>query len=273
MSAALNDTPKITSHDLCAALRLEHPADEYVTVFEVREAAGSAIGSRADALVLSLWASRGLEITGFEFKCNRGDWLAELRNPEKADRIARYCDRWCLFAAPGVVREAELPIGWGLWELAPGGAIRRRVAPALREAEPMPRAFVASLLRARHRLDADDLAALNARYREQWERDQRSREADAPAALDPATKRDLERLRSGLRKLDEIREATGIDLTTYTPSRQWIERLRLADSVALEHKLRLLRDLFADPGLRRRIEQALAPDGEDPRRPGDRSSR
>ncbi|GHA73997.1 hypothetical protein GCM10007067_08620 [Lysobacter bugurensis] len=269
----MSDTVKITSHDLCVALKLEHPADEYVTVFEVREAAGSAMGSRADALVLSLWASRGLDITGFEFKCNRGDWLAELKNPEKADRIARYCDRWCLFAAPGVVREAELPIGWGLWELSANGTIRRRVAPALREAEAMPRAFVASLLRSRHRLDADDLAALNAKHREQWEREQRAREAESPATLDAATRRDLERLRTGLRKLDEIREATGIDLTTYTPSRQWIERMRLADSVALEHKLRLLRDLFGDHDLRKRIEQALQADAEDARRPGDRGPR
>jgi hypothetical protein len=273
MSAVLNDSPKITSHDLCVALKLEHPADEYVTVFEVREAAGSAIGSRADALVLSLWASRGLEITGFEFKCNRGDWLAELKNPEKADRIARYCDRWCLFAAPGVVREAELPIGWGLWELARGGSIRRRVAPSPRDPEPMPRAFVTSLLRARHKLDPDDLAALNARYREQWEREQRTSEADASSALDPSTKRDLERLRNGLRKLDEIRTATGIDLTAYTPSRQWIERMQLANSVALEHKLRLLRDLFSDHELRRRVEQAFQAPDESPPGPDDQSER
>lgn len=269
MSAVVNDTAKITSHDLCVALKLEHPADEYVTVFEVREAAGSAIGSRADALVLSLWASRGLEITGFEFKCNRGDWLAELKNPEKADRIARYCDRWCLFAAPGVVKDGELPLGWGLWELTPARTIKRRVAPVAREPEPVPRAFLASLMRARTRLEADDLAALHARQRQEWEKEQRNRESASPSTLDAATRRDLERLRAGLQKLEEIRQATGIDLATYTPSRQWIERMRLADSVGLEHKLRLLRDLFADHELRKRIEIALQP--EDPAsRPADR---
>jgi hypothetical protein len=254
--------PKITSHDLRAALRREHPADEYVVLFEVRERVGSAFGSRADAVALSLWPTRGFELTGFEFKCARGDWLAELKNPEKADRIARYCDRWCVFAAPRVVREAELPVGWGLWELAPAGTIRRRVAAAAREAEPMPRTFLAALMRARAKLDADDVNALYAHQRRQWESEQQARDAGRPAPLDAATQRDLERLRAGMQKLEEIRQATGIDLREYTPSRRWIERMRLADSVRLEHRLRLLRELFADHELRRQVEIATRPEAD-----------
>lgn len=255
----MSASPKITSHDLCAALKVEHPGDEYVVLFEVREGSGSVYGSRADAVVLSLYATRGFELTGFEFKCNRGDWLAELRNPEKAERIARYCDRWCVFAAPGVVREPELPAGWGLWELTAGSGIRRRVVPALREPEPMPRAFLASLLRARAKLDADDLMALCAQQRREWEKQQRARESERPVALDPGAQRDLERLRAGLQKLEEIRQATGIDLRDFTPGRRWIERMRLADSPRLEHKLRLLRDLFSDDELRAQVELATQP--------------
>ncbi|WP_462116108.1 hypothetical protein [Lysobacter xanthus] len=246
--------PKITSHDLCAALRLAHPVDEFVTVFEVREATGSVHGSRADALVMSLHASRGFELTGFEFKCARGDWLAELKNPAKADRIARYCDRWCLFAAPGVVKEGELPVGWGLWELGAGGTIRRRVLPAALEPEPMPRAFLASFMRARSKFDRDDLAALAAHHRREFERQQQVR--DAATDGDPQLRRERERLQAGLRKLEEIRQATGIDLTDFTPSARWIERMRLADSPRLEHALKLLRDVYADAELRSRVEQA-----------------
>lgn len=264
----MSTTPKTTSHDLCAALKREHPADEYVVLFEVRESLASVFGSRADAVVMSLWPTRGFELTGFEFKCARGDWLGELKNPEKADRIARYCDRWCVFAAPGVVKEAELPSGWGLWELTPAGTIKRRVAPAAREPEPMPRTFLASLMRARARLDADDLNALYAQQRNRWEKEQQARDADRPATLDAATQRDLERLRGGLQKLEEIRQATGIDLREYTPSRKWIERMRLADSVRLEHKLRLLRDLFGDDELRRQIEIAMQPEPPDTGQPG-----
>ena len=245
---------RITAHDLCVALKLAHPADEFVTVYEVREATGSVHGSRADAVVMSLHASRGFELTGFEFKCARGDWLAELKNPTKADRIARYCDRWCVFAAPGVVKEGELPVGWGLWELRAGGVIHRRAVPATREPEPMPRAFLASFMRARAKFDADDLAAIASHHRREFERQQRVREEAADG--DPQLRRERERLQQGLRKLEEIRQATGIDLGDYTPSKRWIERMRLAESPRLEHALKLLRDVYADDELRSRVEAA-----------------
>lgn len=260
LSLAMTADPEptsVTAGDLRVALRNAHPADEYVTLFEVREAVGRQAGSRADAIVMSLWPSRGFEVSGFELKVARGDWLAELKNPGKADRIARYCDRWSVFAPAGVVRQGELPPGWGLWELQAGGSIRRSLLAAAREPEPMPRAFLASLMRARARLDADDLVALAAHHRREFEKRQHA----APAAPDgDAAVLDAERLRAGLRRLEEIRQATGIDLREFTPSQRWIERMRLADSPRLEHKLRLLRDLFADEELRARVDSALLPD-------------
>ncbi|TZF89706.1 hypothetical protein [Cognatilysobacter lacus] len=255
---------KTTSHDLCVALKLAHPADEFVTVFEVRDATGSVHGSRADAVVMSMHASRGFELTGFEFKCARGDWLAELKNPHKADRIARYCDRWCVLAASGVVKDGELPVGWGLWELGAGGAIRRRVVPATRDPEPLTRAFLASFMRARARFDSDELAALASHHRREFERQQRVR--DEAAEGDPVLRRERETLRRGLRKLEEIRQATGIDLADHTPSKRWIERMRLAESPRLEHALKLLRDVFADDELRGRVAIAL---GQEDRAAGD----
>lgn len=254
------EVPRVTSHDLCVALKLAHPQPEFVTLFEVPESTGTHYGSRADALVICTYASRGFEMCGFEFKVNRGDWLGELKNPGKADRIARYCDRWCVFAPSGVVREGELPVGWGLWELLPGGAIRRSVQPAAREPEPMPRAFVASLMRARARLDPDDHVALVAQHRREWEKQQELRDAARPLPL-----RDAARVEAGLRKLEAIREATGIDLLDFTPDRRWIERLKLVDSPRLFHQLRLLRDLFGDDELRARVERACSDDATDAR--------
>lgn len=254
MPVSAVEIPRITSHDLCVALRLAHPPQEYVTLFEVPESTSTHYGSRADALVVSLYPSRGFEMCGYEIKVNRGDWLSELKNPQKAERIARYCDRWCVLAPTGVVREAELPVGWGLWELLPSGTLRRSVQPSTREPEPMSRAFVASLMRARAKLEADDHVALVAHHRREWEKQQRARE-DAPAA--PAL-HDAERVRSGMRKLEEIRAATGVDLLDFTPSRRWVERMRLADSPILHHRLKLLRDLFDDEALRAQVEAAFA---------------
>lgn len=254
-SVSVAEVPRVTSHDLCVALKLAHPLPDYACLFEVRE--GGTHGSRADALVVSTFASRGFEICGFEFKVARGDWLGELKNPHKADRIARYCDRWTVFAPTGVVREGELPVGWGLWELLPGGTIRRSVQATTLEPEPMPRSFMASLMRARAKLEPEDHVALIAHHRREWEMQQRARETNAmPATLD------RRRVEEGLRKLETIREATGIDLLDFTPTRRWIERLKLVDSPRFEHKLKLLRDLFADDELRARVEHALGSDVE-----------
>lgn len=167
----------------------------------------------------------------------------------------RYCERWCVLAAPQVVREAELPTGWGLWELGGDGTLRRRVQPALRECEATSRGFLAALLRARNRLDGEDLLALQARHRRQWEA-ARAAEHPTPSPL-PA---DADRVQRALAKLEAIREATGIDLTDHTPAPQWIERLRLLSNPRFEHRLQLLRTVFTDAELRGHVERAFAPD-------------
>lgn len=252
----------ITAHDLRAALKQAHPGDEYVTLFEVPARTGRAPEARADALVVSLWPSRGIELCGFELKVDRGDWLAELKAPAKAETVARHCDRWCVFATAGVVKAAELPLGWGLWELQADRTIRRTVIAPLREAEPIPRAMLASLLRARARLDADDLCALQAQFRREWERARQQRAPDAEHA-DAPTREETFAVQRALQSLDEIHAATGIDLRSHVPTRAWIERMRLADSPHLLHKLKLLRDLMGDDVLRQRIDVALGAAGGD----------
>lgn len=245
----------VTTADLRAALRAAHADDEYVVLFEVPDRTGRNPAARADALVMSLWPSRGCEVTGFELKASRGDWLAELKAPAKADHVMRYCERWCVLAAPQVVREAELPSGWGLWELGGDGTLRRRVQPAPRECEPPSRGFLAALLRARNRLDGDDLQALYARHRRQWEA---SRDAGAHAPLPAPHEADAARVARGLAKLEAIRAATGIDLADHVPAPQWIERLRLASSPRFEQRLHLLRTVLGDAELRAQVERAFA---------------
>jgi hypothetical protein len=52
---------------------------------------------------MGLWPSRGLKLMGFEIKAGRGDWLGELRNPRKAESIARFCDQWWVVATQDVI--------------------------------------------------------------------------------------------------------------------------------------------------------------------------
>lgn len=118
----------------------------------VPNATGGRHTRTADALAMSLWPSRGLEVHGFEVKTSRADWLRELKKPDKSIPIQKHCDRWWIVVGEKdmVDLEAgELPPTWGL--LAPRGAKLFQVveAPKL-EPEPLDRLFVAALLRKAH---------------------------------------------------------------------------------------------------------------------------
>lgn len=140
---------QLAEADVVKALRKRYPAGPYAMLTQVRNATGYARLTRtADAVVMSLWPSRGLDLTGIEVKVNRGDWLAELRAPHKADVIASYCDLWVVAAAQGVVdlMKDPLPEPWGVLELR-GGVLYQLRGPKHLDPEPLDRPFLAALLR------------------------------------------------------------------------------------------------------------------------------
>ena len=136
-----------TSAAALDALKLRYCQPEWAIFFEVANATGARASRYADAVAMSLWPSRGLEIHGFEVKVSRSDWMNEKRNPEKAENIAAYCDRWWLVAPSFVVREEEIPPLWGWLELYPKGLKIRKQAGASGNVKPRDRAFMAALMR------------------------------------------------------------------------------------------------------------------------------
>lgn len=138
---------------LMSLLRLRYTANRWRYVFleNVRNETGYMPGKKryADALAMDLWPSRGLELHGFELKVSRSDLVAELRDPEKAGAIKRYCDRWWLVIADKAILRGRvaIPEDWGI--LCPsklGRSLRvYRAAPQL-SPEPPSRGFLASLL-------------------------------------------------------------------------------------------------------------------------------
>lgn len=72
--------------------------------------------TRADALFIGMTNQSGRRLDGYEIKISRGDWLRELRSPTKADAWADECQSWTIVAEEGVVKEEELPEGFGLLE-------------------------------------------------------------------------------------------------------------------------------------------------------------
>lgn len=132
-----------------AALRKRYAAPAWALLEEVRNKTGYGGGPEryADALAMSLWPSRGLELHGFEIKASRGDWLRERDDPEKAEAISAYCDRWWLVVqSDGIVLDGELPPTWGLLVLR-GKVLATVTEAAKREPKAIGRAFLASLLR------------------------------------------------------------------------------------------------------------------------------
>lgn len=163
------------TREVCSALRGRYSGAEWAFLTEVPNGTGMAKSRSADAIAMSLWPSRGLELHGIEIKVSRQDWLRELKDPAKAEDICRYCDRWWLAVGdPDIVRIEELPPTWGL--LIPRGKnlVQKVEAPKLKPVE-MDRCFLAGLLRrASEQLIPKDERA---EYNRGFEKGQKSNES------------------------------------------------------------------------------------------------
>jgi len=213
----------IGSDDLVALLRVKYPADAYAVLEQVRDGAGFNANRTGDVMVMGLWPSRGLSLQGFEVKVSRADWLREVKQPQKAESLYRYCDHWWLLAAaPDLVQDLELPSTWGL--LAPKGRGLGIVKPAPQlTPDPMNRSMLAALLkRAWMRAPAAEAA-----------------EARVNAAKQEGLEHGADRLKSAReevvsleRRLADFERASGVRID------QWGDVAQIGDAVraVLQHE-------------------------------------
>lgn len=149
---------KHTEADILKMLRERHTREgnggsgEYAFMTHVRNAAGFNATRTFDAVAINLWPSKGLTIEIFEVKVSRSDWLRELKDPDKAGAALKLADYFSVVATAGIVKREELPEGWGLLE-AGFEKLRRsvkpkRITPATRFFEPIPRGFVVGMMRS-----------------------------------------------------------------------------------------------------------------------------
>lgn len=145
----LADSPagKTTAGDVMQALRERYAAPEYALLGQVRDATGYGGNRTADAVALGLWPSRGIHLHGFEIKVYRGDWLRELKKPEKAEAVGQFCHYWWIVAPHGLIKVDELPSTWGLLELRGRRLQSARQAPFREDAMPADLPFIAAILR------------------------------------------------------------------------------------------------------------------------------
>jgi hypothetical protein len=127
------------------------PKPRYVKAEHVRAQSGFDRRT-ADFVAVDTWASGKCAIHGCEVKVSRSDWLRELKDPGKSAACMAWCTYWWL-AVPdrAIVKDGELPPGWGLLAARPyRGSLRlRAVIPApRRDVPPVPAESMASLLYA-----------------------------------------------------------------------------------------------------------------------------
>ncbi len=151
--------------DLEQLLRNRFCPPEFAFIPQVRSGTGYVKQVRtADALVMGLYPSRGLHLSGFEIKVRRNDLMTELKNPDKAEEIAQFCDFWWIVAPKDIVKIEELPVNWGL--MIPFGNTVKIVKEAkLLNAVNIDKLLLASILRK-----AQEIVVPEAKLHEEYER-------------------------------------------------------------------------------------------------------
>jgi hypothetical protein len=191
--------------ELFQALRPHFPAREFALLPQVANGTGAGAFRHCDALALGLWPSRGLRLHGFEIKSYRGDWVRELRNPAKAEDIARYCNHWWIVTGSiGMVYEGELPPLWGLMEYdREQECLKRKIPAPYRDGLPVDLAFVAGMLRKAQEV-VSPKAALTASYNAGMEAGKKEKES--------RTRYELEEYAKLKTKVAAFEKASGIKI-------------------------------------------------------------
>lgn len=242
----------ITEVHLIEMLSRRFPPPEWAFLSHVKSATGFVRENRtSDAICMNLWPSRGLEIHGFEIKCNRGDWLKELRNPRKAEDVAQFCDRWWLVVSDkSIVLTGELPGTWGL--LVPfGKGLKCVKAPEKQSVIAVDRPFLAAVLRKTQEAIHDD-KQLKAKYQEGLKDGHHRSDQQWQAEVD-SVRGENNRLK---REIEEFEKASGINLDKFT----WHgtpEELGKAFRVALEGGTKLKRQIEHITTVRDRLTEMI----------------
>lgn len=148
------------THEVRAALAAKFCEPEYALLFEVGNGTGAYKSNSADAVAMSLYPSRGLELTMFEIKCHRGDWLKELKRPSKAEAIAKFCDYvYIVVGDKDIVKLDEMPTNWGLLMPTANNGVRMLKKAVKLDPLPMNRAMLAGLMRRRGETDRAQVKA------------------------------------------------------------------------------------------------------------------
>lgn len=144
---------KLTEADMLDLLTQRYSKEygngaRYALARHVRSHAGFEAKRTADFVAFDTWPSSGFALHGHEVKVSRSDWLHELKQPEKAAEFVPFMTYWWLVVSDAaIVREDELPDGWGLMAVRGDKLFAVRPAPE-RKPLPMSQSRIAAFVRA-----------------------------------------------------------------------------------------------------------------------------
>jgi len=142
----------------------------WVTLFEVSDRTPNPL-RRCDVIAFNIWTSSGgCEMWGMEIKSSRADWLKELEDPCKAEAFKKYCHRWWLVSPEHIVKDGELPEGWGHYIPSVRGVkLRERIAAPHLEPQDIPREFLTVLIRNSFDLNNRERQAIAHNEEKRWQ--------------------------------------------------------------------------------------------------------
>lgn len=136
---------------LAALLDLYRDRSHYIPLPELANSTGWDGTRKMDLVVMNCWKAKpylGPSLHAFEIKVSVEDWNRELRQPDKAQAIARYCNTMSVVVPDGIwTRLNRVPTGWGVLGVDEDRKVVTRRKPKPRAADPAPTGFVAAMLR------------------------------------------------------------------------------------------------------------------------------
>ena len=243
--------PPLTVWD---ALAWKYSLPHHVLLQEVRNSTGFDSTRSADAIAISLYVSRGHTLTGFEVKHSRSDWLTELKHPEKAEEIAKFCDFFFLVTAnTEIAKLDELPGPWG-WMVFTGKRLKVMKPAERLKVVPLDRAMLCSIVyKTMKRFKGEATLEIESQVRERVESEYR--------ALTFRMKHAEERYDSLEKKVEEFEKASGVYIryeeTKIPKIGDAVRRILNGDGTMKEYKAELDHIYRRATGLAKRLEDEL----------------
>lgn len=229
---------RIMSKGIYELLRRKYPEREYALMEEVSDGAGLSRSRSADFILVNLWPSRGLSISGLELKSFRSDWLRELKMPEKAENIFKFCDYWWLITTDeNIAKIEEIPPTWGWMAVKGERIIIKKEAPKL-SPTPVTRNFLCAMLKR---------ACSKDKYirSDQIEEKIKAAKQEGLNERDWQNKRKLDRYEQTYKAVTDFEQASGIRISEYNGPKKMGEAVKFIMSggtEGIEQKLIALKE-------------------------------